>query len=87
MPSPSRLLLPAIWMTLGVARGNTLSNVFGDGNGIALFSLAIAFELLLRDGWGAWIRGWFFVCCVANAVVTGALVLVSRVGIVGLLRR
>lgn len=78
------VLLPAIWMTLGVARGNTLSNVFGDGNGIALFSLAIAFELLLRDGWGAWIRGWFFVCCVANAVVTGALVLASRVGIVGL---
>lgn len=78
------LLIPAIWMTLGVARGNTLSNVFGDGNGIALFSLAIAFELLLRDGWGAWIRGWFFVCCVANAVVTGAFVLVSRVGIVGL---
>jgi hypothetical protein len=78
------LLIPVIWMTLGVARGNTLSNVFGDGNGIALFSLAIAFELLLRDGWGAWIRGWFFVCCVANAVVTGALVLVSRVGIVGL---
>jgi O-Antigen ligase len=77
-------LLPAIWMTLGVARGNTLSNVFGDGNGIALFSLAIAFELLLRDGWGAWIRGWFFVCCVANAVVTGALVLASRVGIVSL---
>jgi hypothetical protein len=78
------LFLPAIWMTLGVARGNALSNVFGDGNGIALFSLAIAFELLLRDGWGAWIRGWFFVCCAANAVVTGALVLVSRLGIVAL---
>lgn len=78
------VLVPAIWMTLGVARGNTLSNVFGDGNGIALFSLAIAFELLLRDGWGAWIRGWFFVCCVLNAVVTGAFVLVSRVGIVSL---
>jgi hypothetical protein len=78
------LLLPVIWMTLGIARGNALSNVFGDGNGIGLFSLAIAFELVLRYGWGAWIRGWFFVCCVANAVVTGALVLVSRVGIVAL---
>jgi hypothetical protein len=77
-------LIPAIWMALGVARGNTLSNVFGDGNGVALFSLAIAFELLLRDGWGAWIRGWFYVCCVANAVVTGALVLASRAGIVAL---
>jgi hypothetical protein len=78
------VLLPALWMALGVARGNTLSNVFGDGNGIALFSLAIAFELLLREGWGRWIRGWFFVCLVANAIVTGALVLVSRVGIVSL---
>ena len=78
------VLLPAIWMTLGVARGNTLSDVFGDGNGIALFSLALAFELLLRDGWGAWLRGWFFFACVANAVVTGALVLLSRLGVVAL---
>jgi hypothetical protein len=77
-------LLPAIWMTLGVARGNALSNVFGDGNGIALISLALAIELLLLDGWGAWIRRWFYVACVANAVVTGALVLVSRAGIVAL---
>jgi hypothetical protein len=78
------VVIPAIWMSLGVLRGNTLSNVVGDGNGVAVISLALAFELLLRDGWGAWLRSWFFVVCIANTVVTGILVLSSLTGVVSL---
>lgn len=76
--------VPAVWMAIGLARGNALRDVVGDGNGVAVFALALVVEYVVLTGGAQWLRQWFFVACGANAVVTGALVLVTATHVVSL---
>jgi len=84
------LVLPGVWMTLGLLNGNRISDVFGDGNGMAFFAFAIVLIVLLQRGEGPWLRQSLLVACAVSAVVTGLLILVTATGIVpmaGPLRR
>jgi hypothetical protein len=53
------VVFPIVWMTLGLARGNAVADVFGDGNGLAFFAFALPIIVLLRRGQGSWLRACF----------------------------
>lgn len=77
-------ILPIVWMPLGIANGNRISDVIADGNAHLFFAFSLACLPLMRQGHGAWLRRWFFIACIANALVTFALIAVSVPGIVPL---
>jgi hypothetical protein len=78
------LLLPLIWMPLGLLNGNHPADVIADGNGHLFLAFSLACIALIRQGHGAWLRHWLLVACAANALVTFALIAVSVPGIVPL---
>ncbi len=78
------LVVGGIWMALGLLNGNQPAMVFADGNGQLFLAFTIVYAVLIRQGHGAWLRTWFFIACAANALVTGAAILVSLAGIVPL---
>jgi hypothetical protein len=73
---------PVVWMGVGLAEGNGVSNIWNDGNGLVFFAFALVIVLLVRRGAAAWLRRVFFAACVANAVVTGVLFAVGAAGVV-----
>jgi O-Antigen ligase len=76
------ILLIGIWMPLGLVNGNLPHDVVSDGNAQAFFAFALVFIALVRMGDGAWLRRWLFVACSLNAMLIGALALVSMLGFV-----
>jgi hypothetical protein len=72
--------LPGIWMTLGLLNGNEPRDVFADGNGYLFLAFALVFILSVRLGDAAWLRRWILFACAVNAVVIGAVVLVTVAG-------
>jgi O-antigen ligase len=78
------LVIPIVWMAIGLVNGNQPRDVVADGNAHFFFAFTLAFVVLLRRGLGAWVRHWLFVSCSANALFTFALVAVSVPGIVPL---
>jgi O-antigen ligase len=78
------IVMPVVWMTLGVLNGNNPRDVFADGNGQIFFAFAVAFVVLIRAGYGPWLRRWLLVACTVNAVVIGIIVAVSATRLVAL---
>jgi hypothetical protein len=78
------IVFPALWMTLGLVRGNVPSDVLGDGNGFLFFAFAIVVVALLRRGDGAWLRRCLLAACSANAVLATVLIALAVFGAVSL---
>ena len=78
------IVLPLVWMPLGLLNGNRPADVFSDGNAQFFFAFAVVFVALAFSGDGPWVRRWLLVACAANAVVIGALFAVSVTGLVQL---
>ncbi len=76
------LVLPSVWMTLGLLNGNRPANVIGDGNGQFAFLLTLPLLVMIRDGQADWIRRWLLIACAVNAIVTAVLIAVSVPGFV-----
>ena len=78
------VILPLIWMPLGLLNGNAPSDVFGDGNAHLFFAFILVVIALLSRGMGAWLRRWLLIACAANAVVTGLMIVVTITNLVPL---
>ena len=78
------IILPLIWMPLGLLNGNGPNDVFGDGNSHLFFAFILVFITLIAEGFGPWLRRWLLIACAANAVVTGLLILLTLTNIVPL---
>jgi hypothetical protein len=78
------ILMPAIWMPLGLLNGNTRGNVVADGNGFFFFAFVLVVVTLLRRGEGAWLQRLFFAACAANAAMYFLLIVVTTSGLVAL---
>ena len=71
------ILIPAIWIPLGLLDGNGRHNAVSDGNGFLFFAFVLVIVTLLRAGDGGWFRNLFFVACAANGVAYFVLVVVT----------
>ena len=78
------IALPLIWMPIGLLNGNLPRDVVADGNGHLFLAFSLAIIALIRQGHGAWLRHWFLVVCIANAVVTLAMIVGILVGLIPL---
>ena len=71
------ILIPAIWIPLGIVDGNGRHNAVSDGNGFLFFAFVLVVVTLMRAGEGSWFRRLFFAACAVNAVAYFLLVLVT----------
>ena len=76
------VILPLIWMPLGLLNGHSPNDVFGDGNSHLFFAFILVFIALIAEGFGPWLRRWLLIACAVNAVVTGLLILVTLTSLV-----
>jgi hypothetical protein len=67
------VLVPAIWMPLGLLNGNRPSDVMGDGNGFLFFAFALVLGAAALRGDLSWLRRWLLVCCVVDALLIVAI--------------
>ena len=74
------ILIPAIWIPLGLLDGNGKHNAVSDGNGFLFFAFVLVIVTLIRAGDGAWFRNLFFAACAANAVAYFVLIVVTTSG-------
>jgi hypothetical protein len=74
------IILPGVWMPVGLLNGNEPRDVFADGNGYLFFAFALAFVALVRQGHAAWLRRWLLFACTVNAVIIMAIVVVTATG-------
>jgi hypothetical protein len=78
------VLIPAIWIPLGLANGNRPHDVLADGNGYLFFAFVLVVVTLLRTGDGAWLKRLFFAACATSAGAYFVLIVVTASGIVNL---
>jgi O-Antigen ligase len=78
------VILPLIWMPLGLLNGNLPNDVFGDGNAHLFFAFILVFIALIAEGFGPWLRRWLLIACAVNAVVTGLLIAATLTNLVPL---
>jgi hypothetical protein len=78
------VLLPAIWIPLGLVDGNRPHDVLSDGDGFLFFAFVLVVVTLLRSHNGAWLRRLFFAACATNAAAYFVLIVVTMSGIVSL---
>jgi hypothetical protein len=78
------LILPLVWMPLGLLNGNAPSDVFGDGNAHLFFAFILVVIALIAQGLGPWLRRWLLIACAANAVVTGLMIAITITNVVPL---
>ena len=78
------VLVPAVWMSLGLANGNLRGNVFSDGNGFFFFAFVLVIVTLVREGDGAWFLRLFFAACATSAILYFLLIVVTASGAVSL---
>ncbi len=78
------ILIPAIWIPLGLLDGNGRHNAVADGNGFLFFAFVLVIVTLLRAGEGAWFRRLFFAACAVNAIAYFALIVLTASGAVDL---
>lgn len=78
------IVIPAIWIPLGMLDGNGKHNAVSDGNGFLFFAFILVIVTLLRAGDGGWFRKLFFAACAVNAVGYIVLILVTATGAVSL---
>lgn len=78
------VILPVIWMPLGLLNGNAPGDVFGDGNAHLFLAFILVVVALLSRGMGPWLRRWLLIACAANAVVTGLMIAITITNLVPL---
>ena len=78
------IALPLIWMPIGLLNGNLPRDVVADGNGHLFLAFSLAIIALIRQGHGPWVRHWFLVVCIANAVVTLTMIVGILIGLIPL---
>jgi hypothetical protein len=78
------ILMPAIWMPLGLLNGNLRSNVVNDGNGFIFFAFVLVVVTLVRRGDGAWLGRVFFAACATNAAAYFLLIVLNASHVVSL---
>lgn len=78
------ILLPAVWIPLGILDGNGRHNAVADGNGFLFFAFVLVIVTLVREGEGGWFRRLFFAACTVNAAAYFGLVVLTASGAVGL---
>jgi len=78
------IIIPAIWIPLGLLDGNGKHNALSDGNGFLFFAFILVIVTLLRAGDGGWFRRLFFAACAVNAVAYFVVILVTTSGGVSL---
>jgi hypothetical protein len=78
------ILVPAIWIPLGLLDGNGRHNAVSDGNGFLFFAFVLVVATLLRAGDGGWFRRLFFAACAANAIAYFVLIVLGASGAVSL---
>lgn len=78
------ILVPAIWMPLGLANGNLRSNVVADGNGFFFFAFVLVVMTLIRRGDGAWFQRVFFAACAVSGAGYFLLIVLTTSGLVAL---
>jgi hypothetical protein len=78
------ILIPAIWIPLGLLEGNGRHNAVSDGNGFVFFAFVLVVVTLLRTGDGGWFRRLFFAACAVNGVAYFVLILLTASGAVSL---
>jgi hypothetical protein len=78
------ILIPAIWIPLGLADGNGRHNAFADGNGYLFFAFVLVVMTLFRRGEGAWLRRVFFAACATSAAAYFILIVLTSSGVLSL---
>jgi len=78
------IVIPAVWIPLGLLDGNGKHNAVSDGNGFFFFAFILVIVTLLRAGDGGWFRRLFFAACAVNAVAYFVVILVTTSGGVSL---
>ena len=78
------ILVPVIWIPLGLLEGNGRHNAVADGNGFVFFAFVLVIVTLLRAGAGGWFRRLFFAACAVNALAYFVVILVTASGAVRL---
>ena len=75
------VVLPAIWIPVGVYFGNGVGPAIQDANAYAFLAFVLVpIAVMVRgDGWR--IRQWLLVACATNALITGALVMGAVAGV------
>ena len=68
------ILIPAIWIPLGLVDGNGRHNAIADGNGFLFFAFVLVVVTLFRRGEGAWLRSVFFAACATGAAAYFGLI-------------
>jgi hypothetical protein len=74
------ILLPLIWIPLGIVDGNGSHNAFADGNGFLFFAFVLVVVTLFRRGAGAWLQRVFFAACATNAAAYFGLIVLTSSG-------
>jgi len=78
------VIIPVVWMSLGLYNGNVRGDVFADGNGFAFFAFILVVVALLIRRQGNWFRNLFLAACAANGVLTLVLVTLTATKLVSL---
>ena len=78
------VLIPGIWIPLGLVDGNGRHNAVADGNGFLFFAFILVVLTVVRRGDGSWLRKVFFAACATNAAAYFLLIVGTTAGIVGL---
>jgi hypothetical protein len=78
------ILIPAIWIPLGLLDGNGAHNAVADGNGYLFFAFVLVVVTLIRRGEGAWLRTMFFAACATGAAAYFGLIALTAAGAVSL---
>ncbi len=78
------LVIPLVWIPLGLYYGNVRGSVIGDGDGFVFFAFILVVVALLLRGQGAWFRNLFLAACAANGVITLVLVTITATKLVAL---
>ena len=71
------VLIPGIWIPLGLFNGNTPHDVVADGNGFFSFAFVLVVVASALRGHGDWFRKLFVAACGANGIVTLGMIVVS----------
>jgi hypothetical protein len=78
------ILIPGIWIPLGLINGNGRHNAVADGNGFLFFAFVLVVMTLVRRGDGPWLRRVFFAACATGAAAYFALIVLTASGAVAL---